>query len=87
MEKAMEIYRLMKASECSPDKLTFTILIRNLERAGQQELAATLKNECVEYVESPDKFIQELEHKHVRFQAYSAPINFCNLLVTQSNIF
>ncbi|XP_054813568.1 protein THYLAKOID ASSEMBLY 8-like, chloroplastic [Prosopis cineraria] len=59
-EKAMETYGLMKASGCAPDKLTFTILIRNLEKAGLQHLAATLKDECVDYVDSPDKFIHEL---------------------------
>lgn len=76
-EKAMDMYKLMKASGCAPDKLTFTILIRNLEKAGQLELAETLKNECADYVESPEKFIQELQQKHVRFQTYSPPsINY-----------
>ncbi|KAK4254817.1 hypothetical protein QN277_007908 [Acacia crassicarpa] len=63
-EKAMETYALMKASGCAPDKLTFTILIRNLEKAGLQHLAATLKDECVHYVDSPDKFLRQLHHKH-----------------------
>lgn len=65
-EKAMEIYRAMKASDCSPDRLTFMILIRNLEKIGEQELATTLKEECAEYVESPKKFIREVEQKHAK---------------------
>ncbi|XP_019437516.1 PREDICTED: pentatricopeptide repeat-containing protein At3g46870-like [Lupinus angustifolius] len=64
MEKAIEIYRSMKASGCSPDRLTFMILIRNLERMGEQELVATLKEECYEYVEFPNKFIKEVEQKY-----------------------
>ncbi|XP_061365158.1 pentatricopeptide repeat-containing protein At1g62350-like [Gastrolobium bilobum] len=68
IDKAMEIYGSMKenALGCSPDKLTFTILIRNLEKNGQEELAATLKQECVDYVESPDKFLKEVDQIHGR---------------------
>jgi len=33
IEKAMETYESMKASGCAPDRLTFMILIRNLEKA------------------------------------------------------
>ncbi|XP_028794377.1 pentatricopeptide repeat-containing protein At1g62350-like [Neltuma alba] len=65
-EKAMETYGLMKASGCAPDKLTFTILIRNLHKAGLQHLAATLKDECFDYVDSPQKFIRQLHRKHAK---------------------
>ncbi|XP_057458532.1 protein THYLAKOID ASSEMBLY 8-like, chloroplastic [Lotus japonicus] len=65
-EKAMELYRSMKASGCSPDKLTFTILIRSLEKSGEQELVETLKQECVDYIDLPDKFIQQIEQKQVK---------------------
>ena len=66
MEKAMEIYGSMKESGCKPDRLTFMILIRNLEKIGEAEMVDALKEECAEYVDSPDKFIQEVEQKHVR---------------------
>lgn len=65
-EKAMETYSFMKASGCVPDELTLTILIRNLERAGEEELAAGVKEESVEYVDSPRKFLEEVEKKYVR---------------------
>lgn len=65
-EKAMETYESMKASGCTPDRLTFMILIRNLEKAGKEELAAILKKECAEYIDLPEKFLEEVEQKHVR---------------------
>ncbi|TKY48302.1 Pentatricopeptide repeat-containing protein [Spatholobus suberectus] len=65
-EKAMEIYGSMKAWGCSPDKFTFTILIRNLEKTGQQELAKTLKQDCLHYVDSPHKFLQQLQQNQAK---------------------
>ena len=65
IEKAMETYESMKASRCAPDRLTFIILIRNLEKAGKEELAAMVKKECAEYVDSPEKFLEEVK-QHVR---------------------
>ncbi|KAL5781218.1 hypothetical protein ACOSP7_006247 [Xanthoceras sorbifolium] len=62
-EKAMEIYATMKASGCAPDKLTLTILIRSLEKTGEEELAATLRKECAQFVEYPEKFLEELDRK------------------------
>ncbi|XP_022856169.1 pentatricopeptide repeat-containing protein At1g62350-like isoform X2 [Olea europaea var. sylvestris] len=64
VKKAMDTYELMKASGCAPDKLTLTILIRNLEKAGEGALAAVLKKECTEYVEYPEKFLEEVERTH-----------------------
>lgn len=55
IEKAMESYELMKASDCAPDKLTFTILIRNLHKAGEVELLSFIKRECAEYMDLPEK--------------------------------
>ncbi|KAA8527266.1 hypothetical protein F0562_034637 [Nyssa sinensis] len=66
IQKAMKTYDLMKASGCVPDKLTLTILIRNLEKAGEEELAALVKKECAKYVDSPEKFLEEVEKKYVR---------------------
>jgi chitinase len=45
IEKAMETYESMKASGCAPDRLTFMILIRNLEieKAGKEEVVAMVK--------------------------------------------
>ncbi|KAL1298349.1 hypothetical protein HN51_042722 [Arachis hypogaea] len=63
MEKAMEIYSSMKELGCKPDRLTFMILIRNLEKVGDKEMAEALKEECFQFVDYPDKFIQEVEHK------------------------
>ena len=65
-EKAMETYGLMKVSGCVPDELTLTILIRNLEKAGEEELAKRVKKESEEYVDSPRKFLAEVEKKYVR---------------------
>lgn len=47
IDKAMETYERMKASGCDPDKLTFRILIRNLE----------------DYMDYPKKFLEEVERK------------------------
>jgi chitinase len=66
IEKAMETYESMKASSCAPDRLTFMILIRNLEKAGKEEVPAVVKKECAEYVDSPEKFLEEVEQKYVR---------------------
>lgn len=66
VDKAVELYGLMKSSGCSPDKLTFTILIRNLEKMGEEELVAAIKNDCAEFMDSPEKFLEEVEHKKVK---------------------
>ncbi|XP_057958004.1 pentatricopeptide repeat-containing protein At1g62350-like isoform X2 [Malania oleifera] len=66
VENAMETYGLMKASGCIPDELTLTILIRNLEKARLDDLAASVKKECVDYVDSPEKFLKEVSSKYVR---------------------
>ncbi|OAY37764.1 protein THYLAKOID ASSEMBLY 8-like, chloroplastic [Manihot esculenta] len=69
IDKAMETYGNMKASGCTPDKLTFTILIRNLEDAGREELVSSIKKECGEYMDYPEKFLEEVEQKkHVKRQ-------------------
>ena len=87
-EKAMEMYGLMKASGCAPDKLTLTILIRNLENAGEEELAAGVKKECEEYVDYPKKFLEEIERKYVRnpilraFHFHFLSFSFCSTLFT-----
>ncbi|CAI9277433.1 unnamed protein product [Lactuca saligna] len=66
IEKAMEAYKLMKASGCVPDELTLTIMIRNFESAGEEELASIIKNDCVEYLDSPKKFLKEVARKYPR---------------------
>ncbi|XP_027342439.1 protein THYLAKOID ASSEMBLY 8-like, chloroplastic [Abrus precatorius] len=65
-DKAMNIYGSMKEWGCSPDELTFTILIRSLEKIGQQDLAESLKQECVHYVHLPHKFVRQIQQKHVK---------------------
>ncbi|KAL5576231.1 hypothetical protein UlMin_017930 [Ulmus minor] len=64
--KAIEMYELMKASGCNPDELTFTILIRSLKKVGEEELVGAIKKECEEYMDSPEKFLEEVEQKKVR---------------------
>ncbi|KAM0006266.1 putative tetratricopeptide-like helical domain superfamily, protein THYLAKOID ASSEMBLY 8 [Helianthus debilis subsp. tardiflorus] len=64
IDKAMETYESMKASGCIPDELTLTIMIRNLESAGRDDLAAIVKNDCVEYLDSPKKFLKEVARKY-----------------------
>lgn len=64
IEKAMETYECMKESGCIPDKLILTILIRNLETAGEEQLAAAVKNDCAEYIDFPEKFLKEVERKY-----------------------
>ncbi|KAG9444681.1 hypothetical protein H6P81_016021 [Aristolochia fimbriata] len=61
IEKAMETYRQMKDSGCEPEKLTLTILIRNLEKAGEGELASAVKKECTEYMDYPQRFLNEVK--------------------------
>lgn len=65
VEKAMETYECMKASGCAPDKLTLTILIRNLESAGEKDLAATVKKDCSKYLDMPDEFLREVDKEYV----------------------
>lgn len=62
IERAVETYELMKASGCTPDELTFKILIKNLEKF-REEFAAVVKKECNEYLDSPEKFLNDVEHK------------------------
>lgn len=64
VDKAMEMYGVMKESGCVPDKLTLTILIRNLEKAGEEELVLLVKKDCVVYVDYPEKFLAEVEKKY-----------------------
>lgn len=66
IDKAMMTYETMKVSGCTPHKLTFTILIRNLENAGEEELVAAVRRDCIQYVEFPERFLEEVYQKHVR---------------------
>ncbi|XP_021845574.2 protein THYLAKOID ASSEMBLY 8-like, chloroplastic [Spinacia oleracea] len=64
VEKAMETYNEMKASGFTPDKLTLMIMVRNLEKAGEQELAASVKRDFEEYVDEPERFLQQVEKNY-----------------------
>ncbi|KAE8658911.1 Vacuolar sorting protein 9 domain [Hibiscus syriacus] len=68
IEKAMETYDRLKSSGCSPDKLTFTILLRNLENVGKEELVAVLKKDCIEYLEYPERFLEDVKKKNSKRQ-------------------
>lgn len=65
VEKAVELYEIMKDSGCPPDKLTLIIMIRNLEKAGEEALATAVKRECVKFVDYPRKFLAEVGRKYV----------------------
>lgn len=65
VERAVDMYELMKASGCTPDKLTFKILIKNLEKFGE-EFAEVVKKECAEYLDSPEKFLDNVERRLVK---------------------
>lgn len=64
VDKGMDTYGLMKESGCNPDKLTLTILIRNLEKAGEEHLASVVKKDCEKYVDYPDRFLEEVNRKY-----------------------
>lgn len=66
VEKAMETYNEMKASGCAPDKLTLVIMVRNLEKAGREDLAASVKRDFEEFVDDPEKFLEEVERKYTK---------------------
>lgn len=66
IEKAMEMYELMKISGFCPDKLTMSILIRNLEKAEEKELVVRVKNECANYIDYPEKFLKEIENTNFK---------------------
>lgn len=63
-DKAMDLYESMKVSGCVPDKLTFAILIKNLEKAGRNESTLEVKQDCDKYLESPAKFLKEIERTY-----------------------
>eukprot|EP00249_Psilotum_nudum_P006162 c19501_g1_i1 orf=277-1125(+) len=46
--KAMEVYENLKMSGCSPIELTYTILIKGLERNGLFDLAAAIRKESMQ---------------------------------------
>ncbi|KAK4751311.1 hypothetical protein SAY87_004793 [Trapa incisa] len=62
--KAMETYEMMKSEGCKPNRLTLTILIRNLESYGDEALAADVMRECALYMDFPQKFFVEVKRKY-----------------------
>lgn len=64
IEKAMLTYEKMKAAGRTPNEFTLMILIRNLEKAGERELVEFVKRDCAEYLDSPKKFLEEVERKY-----------------------
>ncbi|OMO87959.1 hypothetical protein CCACVL1_08637 [Corchorus capsularis] len=82
IDKAMETYEALKASGCSPDNLTFTILIRSLGSAGKEELVSVLKKDCSEYLEYPERFLEQLQQKHGKHsRKKDLPTSFVSYLV------
>ncbi|CAN4117981.1 unnamed protein product [Withania somnifera] len=69
--KAMEMYEMMKISGFFPDKLTMSILIRNLEKAEENELVGRIKKECADYIDYPDKFLKEIESTNKKEKSVS----------------
>lgn len=76
VNRAMDAYELMKASGCDPDKLALTILIRNLEKAGERTLSEAVKKECAKYFDYPEKFIEEVERTYVSITISSSSPTF-----------
>ncbi|KAH9620164.1 hypothetical protein KSS87_012530 [Heliosperma pusillum] len=66
VEKAMETYNEMKSSGCIPDKLTLMIMVRNLEKAGRDDLSASVKRDFEEYVDDAEEFLEDVERKYAR---------------------
>lgn len=64
VEKAMDLYEQMKDSGCKPDRLTLTILLKNLDRAGEDDLARAVREDCEKYIEDPDKFLEEINKSY-----------------------
>jgi chitinase len=69
LEEAMNLYRTMKESGCNPDKLTLTILIRNLEKLGRSDLAFGVRIDCEEFLDFPEKFLEEVNKTYVSMLA------------------
>lgn len=80
VKKAMETYEAMKASGLVPDKLTLTILIRNLETAGEEALAESVKKECPDYFDYPKKFLKEVEKTYVSILTFTRNFSWWSLL-------
>lgn len=73
VEKAMDLYKSMKEEGCNPDKLTLVILIRNLEKAGAQDLACSVRRDCEKYIDEPEKFLSEVYTKFVSIASIYDP--------------
>ncbi|CAN6448804.1 unnamed protein product [Victoria cruziana] len=65
VKKAMESYNFMKEEGCEPDELTLTILIRNLEKMGEKQLALDMKKESAHYMDFPQKFLKKVEREYI----------------------
>ncbi|CAH9080541.1 unnamed protein product [Cuscuta europaea] len=61
VEKGIETYELLKESGCVPDKLALQIMLRNLKDTKLEE---RLKRECEEYLDFPQKFLEESQRKY-----------------------
>ncbi|XP_039125886.1 protein THYLAKOID ASSEMBLY 8-like, chloroplastic isoform X1 [Dioscorea cayenensis subsp. rotundata] len=70
VEKAMDLYKSMKEEGCNPDKLTLVILIRNLEKAGAQDLACSVRRDCEKYIDEPEKFLSEVYTKFPKRRSF-----------------
>lgn len=61
IEKAMEIYEMMKVqSGCKPNELTFTILLNSLERVEERVLANVVRKDAFEYLDDPTKVLNNV---------------------------
>lgn len=68
LDKAMEIYNSMKEerSGCSPNELTFTILMKKLQTSEEHKhLVSDLKEDCQHFLEYPEKFLEQIDTKYV----------------------
>lgn len=70
IENAMQTYEKMKAAGCTPNEFTLMILIRNLEKAEEKDLVEFVKRDCVEYLDSPKKFLEEVKRKYPKRRSF-----------------
>ncbi|XP_031487145.1 uncharacterized protein LOC116255456 isoform X2 [Nymphaea colorata] len=61
VDKAMDMYRMMKEAGCRPNELTFTILVRNLQRLGEVAAIKEVENDAVENLEEGEEFLRNVK--------------------------
>ncbi|KAK3444193.1 hypothetical protein EUGRSUZ_A00027 [Eucalyptus grandis] len=79
IEKATQMYEKMKAAGRTPNEFTLMILIRNLEKARETDLVEFVKRDCVQYLDSPKKFLEDVNRKFVGIHSSILILALCSL--------